>query len=384
MNKKKTIALLLGLIMSASAVTAGTATALADQSGWDYDSNTKTLTIKSDTENFTADNYKTVPWNNYKDKTENIVVENGVTKIGDFAFCFEQKLTSVTLPDTLTYIGTAAFAGSDTLKSITVPSSVTTIGDNAFGYNSNMNSTEGFVAECDANSYAQSYCLQNYIMFDSPVTVGASNATIKSGNGQSIWSFAPKTNCTVTFSSSSSDDTFGLIYDAQTYIYSDNFSTMKKSAIAYNDDGDGKDDSNLNFSIEYNLTAGKRYYLSAKYKNPIDTGSFKINFAFECSEHIYTEKIVEQPSCEKDGYSVFTCIGCGKSYTNKLYALGHSYKIKSFDGDNVTIGCENCENEYSISFIDYYNKSNSYLDVVEDGTVNAKDYAKLLKEYRNK
>ena len=57
MNKKKTIALLLGLIMSASAVTAGTATALADQSGWDYDSNTKTLTIKSDTENFTADNY---------------------------------------------------------------------------------------------------------------------------------------------------------------------------------------------------------------------------------------------------------------------------------------------------------------------------------------
>ena len=34
--------------------------------------------------------------------------------------------------------------------------------------------------------------------------------------------------------------------------------------------------------------------------------------------------------------------------------------------------------------MDYYNKSNSYLDVVEDGTVNAKDYAKLLKEYRNK
>ena len=34
MNKKKAIALLLGLIISASAVTAGTATALADQSGW--------------------------------------------------------------------------------------------------------------------------------------------------------------------------------------------------------------------------------------------------------------------------------------------------------------------------------------------------------------
>ncbi|MDO4364110.1 MAG: leucine-rich repeat domain-containing protein [Clostridia bacterium] len=384
MNKKKSIALLLGLIMSVSAVTAGAATALADQSGWEYDGDTKTLTIKSDTEDFTAETYETVPWNDYKDKTESIVVENGVTKIGDFAFCFEQELTNVTLPDTLTSIGTAAFAGSDTLKAITIPSNVTTIGDNAFGYNSQMNLTDGFVAKCDVNSYAQSYCLQNYIMFDSPVAVGESNAVIENGNAQSIWSFAPKTNCTVTFASSSSDDTFGLIYDAQTYTYSDNFSTMKKSAITSNDDGDGKDDSNLNFSIEYNLTAGKRYYLSAKYKNPIDTGSFKINFAFECTEHIYTEEIIEQPSCEKDGYSVFTCIGCGKSYTNKLYALGHSYEVKSFDGDNVTIGCANCENEYSISFMDYYNKSNSYLDVVEDGTVNAKDYAKLVKEYKNK
>lgn len=131
MNTKKSIALLLGLIMSISVVTAEAATTLADQSGWEYDGDTKTLTIKSDTEDFTAETYETVPWNDYKDKTESIVVENGVTKIGDFAFCFEQELTNVTLPDTLTSIGTAAFAGSDTLKAITIPSNVTTIGVNS-------------------------------------------------------------------------------------------------------------------------------------------------------------------------------------------------------------------------------------------------------------
>ena len=384
MNKKKSIALLLGLIISISAVTAGAATALAEQSGWEYNSDTKTLTIKSDIDDLTADNYETVAWNEYKDETESIIVENGVTKIGDFAFCFEQKLTNVTLPDTLTYIGTAAFAGSDTLKSITVPSNVTTIGDNAFGYNSNMNLTEGFVAECDTNSYAQSYCLQNYIMFDSPIALGESTAVIEKSNGQSIWSFAPKTDCKITFSSSSSDDTFGLIYDAQTYTYSDNFSTMKKSAIVTNDDGDGTNDNNLNFNIEYELKAGTRYYLSAKHKNPSDTGSFKVNFSFECTEHIYTEEIIETPTCENDGYSILTCIGCGKSYTNKLYALGHSYEAKGFDGTNATIKCKNCDSNYTIQFIDCYNTQNSYLDVNDDGIVNAKDYAKLLKEYKNK
>ncbi len=382
MNKKKLIALIVGTTITVSAITAGTATALASSSGWEYDNGTKTLTVKSNIDDLTVDNYETVAWNNYKDKTENIVIEEGVEKIGDFAFCYEKELKSVTLPNTLTTIGTAAFAGSDTLKEITIPSSVTTIGDNAFGYDSQMKLTENFVAKCETNSYAQSYCFKNYIMFDSPIVMGESTAVITSGNGQSICSFAPKTNCKITFYSTSSDDTFGLIYDAQTYTYSDKFDTMKKSAIVSNDDGDGNDDSNLNFSVEYNLEAGKRYYLSAKYKNPADTGSFKINFAFECTEHIYSEEIVENPTCENDGYSTFTCIGCGKSYTNKLYALGHSYEIKSFDGENVTIGCKNCDNEYSLSFMDYYSKSNAYLDVVEDGIVNAKDYAKLLKEYK--
>lgn len=378
----KTIALFMGTAMTVLSI-AGAGTALANSASWEYDNGTKTLTIKSDIEDLTADNYETVAWNEYKDETENIIIENGVEKIGDFAFCYEKSLTSVTLPSTLKSIGTAAFAGSDTLKSITIPSSVTTIGDNAFGYDSQMKLNENFVAACDTGSYAQSYCLQNYIMFDSPVSVGENSVAITSSNAQSIYSFAPKTNCKITFYSSSSEDTFGLIYDAQTYAYSSKFDTMKKSALTYNDDGDGNDDSNLNFYIEYNLQAGKRYYLSSKYKNPTDTGNFKINFSFECTEHIYTEKIVETPTCENDGYSVFACIGCEKSYTNKLYALGHSYETRSFDGENVTIGCKNCENEYSISFMDYYNKSNAYLDVVEDGIVNAKDYAKFLKEYKS-
>ena len=379
MNKKKKIAtLLMSLVLIVTALAAGI-TAFANSSDWEYNNESKTLTIKADTDNYTEENYTEVPWKEYKEETESIVVKDGVKSIGDFSFCFEKNLKSVTLPDSLTYIGTAAFAGSDTLKEITVPDSVTAIGGNAFGYDSNMSLTDEFVATCSAGSYAQSYCLSNYIMFNSPIALGESTAEITEANGQYIQSFAPKTNCTVTFSSSSNDDTYALIYDASTYTYSNDFSVMKDSAVVANDD---KDNDSLDFSITYDLTAGKRYYLSAKYKNPSETGSYKVNFSFICKEHIYTKEIVSEPSCETDGQSLYTCIGCGHTYYEKIYATGHNYELSGFDGDNATIKCKNCDSEYTLKFMDYINGHNTYLDVVEDGIVNAKDYAKLMHTYK--
>ena len=55
---------------------------------------------------------------------------------------------------------------------------------------------------------------------------------------------------------------------------------MKDSAITANDD---KDDDSLDFCITYDLTAGKRYYLSAKYKNPSETGNYKVIFSVFCN-----------------------------------------------------------------------------------------------------
>lgn len=376
--KKKTATLLLSAALAISAVTAGI-TAFANASAYSYDSENKVLTIKADTDNYTQENYADAPWSKYNNETESIIVQEGVKSIGDFSFCFESALTSVTLPSTLTNIGAAAFAGSDTLKEITIPNTVSSIGDNAFGYNSQMKLTDGFVATCSPKSYAQNYCLSNYIMFNSPITTGESTAEITTANEQHIWSFAPKTNCTITFSSNSNDDTYALIYDASTYTYSNDFSVMKDSAITENDD---KDDDSIDFGITYDLTAGKRYYLSAKYKNPSETGNYKVNFSFVCKEHIYKKEIVSEPSCETDGQSLYTCIGCGHTYYEKVYATGHTYELSGFDGENATVKCKNCDSEFTLKFMDYVNGHNTYLDVVGDGTVNAKDYAKLLHTYK--
>ena len=61
-----------------------------------------------------------------------IVIEDGVTSIGDFAFSNCSGLTSITIPKSVTSIGAYAFSNCDGLTSITIPKSVTSIGDSAF------------------------------------------------------------------------------------------------------------------------------------------------------------------------------------------------------------------------------------------------------------
>ena len=62
----------------------------------------------------------------------NITIPNSVTSIGDGAFCVCESLKSVTIPNKVTSIGGCAFAYCAALESISIPNSVTSIGDGAF------------------------------------------------------------------------------------------------------------------------------------------------------------------------------------------------------------------------------------------------------------
>ena len=61
-----------------------------------------------------------------------LVIPEGVTKIGDYAFSYCSGLASITIPNSVTSIGNSAFSYCSGLASITIPNSVTTIGDYAF------------------------------------------------------------------------------------------------------------------------------------------------------------------------------------------------------------------------------------------------------------
>ena len=63
-----------------------------------------------------------------------VSLPSGLVTIGERAFLECESLEKVNIPDTVTTIGPSAFAGCNGLKSINIPASVTAIGLSAFGY----------------------------------------------------------------------------------------------------------------------------------------------------------------------------------------------------------------------------------------------------------
>ncbi|MDR1602695.1 MAG: leucine-rich repeat protein [Tannerella sp.] len=72
------------------------------------------------------------PWYDYSTSITTVIINNGVTRIGQRAFfgCF--GLTSVTIPGSVTSIGAEAFAKCGTLTSVAIPNSVESIEQWAF------------------------------------------------------------------------------------------------------------------------------------------------------------------------------------------------------------------------------------------------------------
>lgn len=98
-----------------------------------YDSTTNTLTLSGtgtmwDWYGFSGSD---MPCNVYEPST--VVIEEGITHVGGYAFNQMSSLTSVVLPSTLLSIGAAAFQSTG-LTSVSIPDSVSYLGSRAFPY----------------------------------------------------------------------------------------------------------------------------------------------------------------------------------------------------------------------------------------------------------
>lgn len=80
------------------------------------DAGTLTISGTGAMEDYTSTN--STPWYGVKNKIKAIVIENGVTVIGQAAFVYIPNLTAVTIPATVNAIGYAAFNSCDNLKDV--------------------------------------------------------------------------------------------------------------------------------------------------------------------------------------------------------------------------------------------------------------------------
>ncbi|MDY4490709.1 MAG: leucine-rich repeat domain-containing protein [Candidatus Faecousia sp.] len=114
------------------------------------------------------------PWAECRDNIQSVVIESGVTKIGQFAFSVCSNLTDVTIPEGVTSIAVGAFMRCTGLKSISIPGTVTSIGDSAFYKCSSLTSLtipEG-VTRIGASAFRSCTSLADVTIADSVINIG--------------------------------------------------------------------------------------------------------------------------------------------------------------------------------------------------------------------
>lgn len=133
MKKHTSLFLILAILFSCLTVLpvhAESSGTCGDNLTWTLDDNgTLTISGTGDMADYSSKNF---PWYNERTRIKTLVIEDGVTSIGDNAFYSCYNLTNVSISNSVTSIGDHAFYGCDSLTSIDIPSSVINIGDLAF------------------------------------------------------------------------------------------------------------------------------------------------------------------------------------------------------------------------------------------------------------
>ena len=108
---------------------------------WKLENGTLTISGTGDMPDWAL--YSYAPWDSSRSSITQVVIDDGVTSIGEWAFCHSgsnyTSLKSVTIPGSVTSIGYRAFCGS-AITSVIIPGSVTSIGNSAFYYCSSLES----------------------------------------------------------------------------------------------------------------------------------------------------------------------------------------------------------------------------------------------------
>ena len=103
---------------------------------WDYDTDSKTLTVSGTGDITLSDPYSggnNPPWNAFKTEIEHLVISEGITGTASIkVFADMSALQTIQFPSTLTTLATGTFATDTALSSVVLPKTIESIGNVVF------------------------------------------------------------------------------------------------------------------------------------------------------------------------------------------------------------------------------------------------------------
>ena len=327
-----------------------------------------------------------------------VVIEDGVTTIGEYAFCNCTSLTDITIPDSVTNIEDFAFEGCISLTSITIPDGVTSIGTYAFGYCSDLISITISDSVTSIGNFAFKYCssLTNITIPDSVTSIGG----YAFSNCESLTSITIPDSVTIigkdAFKNCSNLTTISLScgsalkksdFGDQADLVSYALHTLKKTAAKAKT---CTEDGNIE---HWTCEHCKKYFLSDD-TNPETAKAVEQSETIIPASHKLTKVDAKDATCSESGNKEYwTCEHCGKYFlsddTNPetakavelsetiLPAIQHknaelrnsSEPTETAPGYSGDLYCPDCDKVVEKGYT-YWNEGNLTWKLYEDGTLN--------------
>lgn len=270
------------------------------------------------------------PWYESRGEITSIVIESGVTSVGNNSFTWCEAVTSLTLPQGLTAIGKNAFWGCGALQTLELPDSLERIGTCAF-FRSGLTAITipQQVTELEQGLFGQCGNLKTVTLHDA-ITVIRKDVFSRC--------YALEQLTLPAGLESVGEHAFFACVQLKTLAFGAHV-TQVGSAPFY---GCGNL-AQLSFAGKAPYLADDAFLgLTATVSYPAQEESWasvagnsyggQITWGSGC-RHDYTSVFTE-PTCEAGGYSTFTCTLCGYSYVGlPVDALGHSFTNYVSDGN---------------------------------------------------
>ncbi len=243
-----------------------------------------------------------------------IIIENGITHIGNSAFAGMLKLENVSIPSTVKSIGKNAFSGSIRLKSVNLPASVETIGAGAFRTNG-VDFKGVFV---DKNN--KSFTDVNGMLFDKSketlCLVPAAGSTTQLEIPNTVKTIVDKAavNCV---------NLKEVVIPESVTVLGDEVFTGEKSAV------EKITILNPKLSLPEQLTMvtdTERLTIAGYDNSTAQRYAEALNIRFEvigaqCRHNFGNGKVTKKATCKATGIKTYTCSVCGETKTETIQRL---------------------------------------------------------------
>ena len=360
---------------------------------WSYDSSNKTVVVSG---SGTMGNYGSTPGDFtkyraalvgyiYRQATK-IVINNGVTSIGNYAFKDFQKVTEVSIPNSVTSIGNSAFEGCSALTKVTMSNSVKSIGTNSFKNtkysavtlpdtlssigSGAFSGVSGLKITCNYGTYAYEYCVknsvscafpQNKLLAEANLDVAEKQVVVKLKMVYNKANFNAG-NFTLTYSNSVVPESTETVYTNENGIAvaavhengKINFAVMAQTYVPYStsvgvcvyDFGEirfnvADQQDNAAFTFE------SKVLMMNNAKTTINAASASVGL------HVYSDTVLTPATCKETGTMLKGCSVCGrgdeveipvdannhKGETKIVDVKESNCKDKGYTGDIICLDC---------------------------------------------